>query len=225
LLFDALQPVDPDTGKSRGYAVLSYDRLGDVSAEDGNDAILSSNLPISVLFGSKKSKDHLRREYKNFLANDNDESTKGVRLQSVVSFWTRNHTENNLVWELVEPQLQPVDPADVELVMSMRRLIKSLIEADEQDKAFAMIHPDMLLTSRESVGDCCMKDSHIVRALDISPGEAMYVIYLASLPLDMRLDVVNKNLNDDNDTSAAKKQLLAEADLISLAIDSCDVDA
>ncbi len=215
--------MDPDTGKCRGYAVLSYNRSGNVSAGDGNDAKSSSTLPISILFGSKKSNYHLRREYKNFLANDDDASSRGVRLQSVVSFWTRNHSHNNLVWELVEPQLQPVDPADIELVMSMRRLIKFLIEADEQSNAFAIIPPgmllksrdltqpvdpadielvmsmrrlikslieadeqsyalaiippDMLLTSRESVGDCCKKNSHIVRALDISPGEAMYVIY------------------------------------------------
>ena len=224
LLFDALQPVDPDTGKSRGYAVLSYDRLGDVSACDGNDAISSSTLPISVLFRSNKSKDYLRKEYKIFLANDDDASSKGGRLQSVVSFWTKNHSQTHLVWELVEPQLQPVEPADVELVMSVRRLIKSLIETDEQNNAFAVIPPDMLLTSRESVGDCCKKNSHIVRALDISPGEAVYIIYLASLPLDMRLDVVNENSFDDDNTSTARKQLLAEAALISLAIDSCDAD-
>jgi hypothetical protein len=40
----------------------------------------------------------------------------------------------------------------------------------------------------------------------------------------MRLDVVNENSVDDDNTSAARKQLLAEAALISLAMDSCDAD-
>ncbi len=82
----------------------------------------------------------------------------------------------------------------------------------------------MILTSMESVGDCSKTNSHIVRALDISPGEAMYVIYLASLQLYTRLDVVNKNSVDDDNNSATRKQLLAEAALISLAMDSCDAD-
>jgi hypothetical protein len=223
LLFDALQPLDPDSGKSRGYAVLSYDGSGDVSPGYGNNA-RSSSLPISVLFSSKKSKDYLRREYKNFLGDDDDASSKGVKLQSVVSFWTKNHAQNNFVWELVEPQLRPVDPADVELVMSVRHLLRNLIGTGE-DNASDVIPPDMLLASSVSVGDCCKMNSHIVRALDISPGEALYVIYLASLPLDIRLEVVNKNSNDDDDTSTARKQLLAEAALISLAIEACDGDA
>ena len=229
LMFDALLPKDPDTGKSRGYMVLSYDGFGGSSAKD-NDAQSSCLLPLSVLFGSKKSKDLLRREYKHFLG-ENSASGKDLTLQSVVSFWTKNHTQNSFVWELVEPQLQPVDSADIQLVESVRRLLRSLIEAD--DNASDVISKDMMLTSSESAnypGECC-KNSHdnrsgsnVGRALDISPGEVLYIIYLASLPLDVRCDIVDRNSIDDDDASTARKQILDEAALISFAIEACDAD-
>ncbi|KAL3775738.1 hypothetical protein ACHAW5_005893 [Stephanodiscus triporus] len=227
LMFDALLPEDPDTGKSRGYMVLSYDGFEGGSSAEKNDAQSSCPLPLSVLFGSKKSKDFLRREYKHFLGGN------AATLQSVVSFWTKNHSQDNFVWELVEPQLQPVDSADIELVDSVRRLLRSLIEAD--DHASGVISEDMMLTSSESAkypGECC-KNSHdsrggssAGRSLDISPGEVLYIIYLASLPPDARRNVVYKNSIDDDDDDArmARKQILDEAALISYAIETCDAD-
>jgi hypothetical protein len=237
LMFDALLPEDPDTGKSRGYMVLSYDGFEGGSSAETNDAQSSCPLPLSVLFGSKKSKDYLRREYKHFLSGGGDAAMGGndVTLQSVVSFWTKNHAQDNFVWELVEPQLQPVDLADIELVDSVRRLLRKLIEAD--DHASDVIPEDMMLTSSESAkypGECC-ENSHdgarggssAGRSLDISPGEVLYIIYLASLPPDARREVVNKNSiddYDDDDTSTARKQILDEAALISYAIETCDAD-
>ena len=192
-------------------------------------------LPLSVLFGSKKAKDYLRREYKQYLGKEYAAATAGgggkdpTLLQSVVSFWTKNRTRNDFVWELVEPQLQPVELADVELVHSVRRLLGRMIAADEN--ASATIPRDMMLTCRESArfpGVCFEGNSHAAggRALDISPGEVLYVVYLASLPLDVRRDVLNKHAMDDDDdaTSTARKQILAEAALISFAIETCDAD-
>jgi hypothetical protein len=137
LMFDALLPLDPDTpGRSRGYVVLSYDdgcggEKGASSAgnDDYNDAMRSCHpLPLSVLFGSKKAKDYLRREYKHYLGKDAAVTAGGGKdatLDSVVPFCTKNRSQNNFVWELVEPQLQPVELADVELVRSIRRLLRS----------------------------------------------------------------------------------------------------
>ena len=53
------------------------------------------------------------------------------------------------------------------------------------------------------------------------------MVYLASLSLDVRGDVVNRIVmgdDDDDATSMAMKQILAEAVLISFAIETCDAD-
>jgi len=80
---------------------------------DYDNAMRSSRpLPLSVLFGSKKAKDYLRREYKHYLGKDSAAIVGGGKdamLGSVISFWTKNRSQNDFVWELVEPQLEPVD--------------------------------------------------------------------------------------------------------------------
>jgi hypothetical protein len=52
-MYNALQPIDPETGKSRGYAfLLSYD----FSDHDNS----SGNMPRSFLFRSKNEQDPSR---------------------------------------------------------------------------------------------------------------------------------------------------------------------
>jgi hypothetical protein len=225
LMFDALLPIDKDTGKSRGYVVLSYDGVS-TNAEKKE---LSSHLPLSILFVSKKSKDYIRREYKNFLRHETmGDDTKLIMLESVVSFWTKQYTTMYYVWELVEPQLIPVDSADIEMVGSLRRLIKSFI-----DDSPGIIPDNMLLSAREygaSPGMCCSNGATPNNnALEISPGEVLYVVYLASLPTEIRRKIVMSKLNatsTDNDTKLMEmgEQLLAEAALISFTMESCDDD-
>jgi hypothetical protein len=67
-----------------------------------------------------------------------------------------------------------------------------------------------------------------VRTLEISPAEALYVVYLASLPKEQRRRVVFEDdisvgmkIGVDNN---AREQLLAEAALVSYAIETCDWD-
>ena len=152
LMFDALLLLDPDTGRSWGYAVLSYDdgcggeKGASLAGNDDYDNAMRScrPLPLSVPFGSKKDKDYLRRENKHYLGKDAAATAGGGKdatLGSFVSFWTKNRTRNDFVWELVEPQLQPVKLADVELVHSIRRLLRSMILADENTSAAILGNP------------------------------------------------------------------------------------
>ena len=229
LMFDALLPIDKDTGKSRGYAVLSYDEVDEISnAAEGK--AMTSHLPLSILFVSKRSKDYIRSEYKNFLRHETmGDDTKLVTLQLVVSFWTKNYADINYVWELVEPQLIPVDSADIEMVGSLRRLLKSFIE--EHDESSSIIPANMLLSAKESgafPGMCCSTaGTHTNHALEISPGEALYVAYLSSLPEEVRREVVNSKIkaiatDDEAKLMEVGEQLLAEAALISFALEACD---
>jgi hypothetical protein len=225
LLFDALVPEDKSTGKSRGYMTLSYDG---VEGNDKNGTAIS-HLPLSLLFGSKKSKDFIRREYKQYLQEI------GVKEQiifaSVAKFWTTNFTDYYRIWELVEPQLQPIDKREIELVGSLRILVQSLIKMNEDAST---IPQKLLSTSQEASagapGECCNSTTRntSVRTLEISPIEVLYVVYLASLPLDVRREIVFKNSNEGKEDKkvddTAREQLLAEAALISYAIESCDAD-
>lgn len=224
-MFDALLPVDSGTGRSRGYAVVGYE----------DDATRPSILPLSVLFGSKKSKDFLRREYKEYLRGlieEEGNAGNGITLASVVSFWAQNETR---LWELVEPQLRPVDSADVWAVESVRRLARGLLLANEHYAS--VISQDMLETPRGDtmdppVGECCNNSTPSAvgggRLLEISPAEVMYVVYLASLPPDVQRALVYAKLPVDDAAPKvdddAREQLLAEAALISFAIETCDVD-
>lgn len=218
LLFEALLPLDPDTGKSRGYMLLGYDGNG----EDENDL---QHLPLSVLFGSKKSKDFVRKKYKQqlqVLRKQND-----VTFDSVLAFWTKNY---NGLWELVEPQLQPVEAAEIEMVTAIRDLLKDLIRRNGHSSNPVS---NMLPAEREchtSPGvNCCNSSTpnKSGRVLEISPEEVVFVVYLASLPQDARREIVYSRgeLGDEikvDDT--AREQTLAEAALISYAIETCDAD-
>ena len=226
LLFDALLPEDSSTGKSRGYMILGYDG---VEGDNKNDKSVS-HLPLSLLFGSKKSKDFIRREYKQYLQQENDKK-EDITFASVAKFWTNNFTDYYRIWELVEPQLQPIDKREIELVGSLRILVQSLIKLNEDAST---IPQRLLSTSQEASagapGECCNSTTRntSVRTLEISPIEVLYVVYLASLPLDVRRDIVFKISNEGEEDKkvddTTREQLLAEAALISYAIESCDAD-
>jgi len=254
LMFEALLPIDPATGKSRGYMVLGYDgsegRNGGNGGNDGgverggagNETHLAQ-LPLSVIFGSKKSKDYVRREYKQYLRSlsnssgeegddDDDHVASIITLASVIAFWTEDYTDTKRVWELVEPQLQPVDTGAIRMLESVRRLIQHLIRIDD---GASSIPREVLSTGSGAavVGTCC--NSHAQnneRKLEISPAEVLYVVYLASIPLDARRGIVYDRgvCREDEARSmievddATREQLLAEAALISYAIETCDFD-
>lgn len=214
-MFKALLPLDPDTGKSRGYAILGSDGHDNSDGITGGSGTLPS-LPLSVLFGSKRPKDYIRREYKNYLKGLEKESPrKSVSLSDVMLFWTQNFTNNNHVWELVEPQLQPVELGDVEMVKSLRRLVKYFISIDK--------HASNVTESMLSGHSCQLSKVSCARSIEISSAEVLYIIYLASLPLDERRATVyrddahvNAAIKTDNVT---RQQLLAEAALVSYAIE------
>ena len=86
----------------------------------------------------------------------------------------------------------------------------------------------MFSTSRDAgtfPGECCNSSTNNAsgRVLEISPAEVLFVVYLASLSKEARRDIVyDSEVVDVDDT--AREQLLAEASLISFAIETCDAD-
>lgn len=112
LLYQAMQPIDPDTNKSRGFVSLSF---------MGNDD--EAQPPRSILFQSKNFKNQARLEYKQFL-----DSTKApVSWDQTLSFWTKHGTDPTLVWQAVQPQNTNGIAREVEALRALvRQLIPSL---------------------------------------------------------------------------------------------------
>ena len=189
LMFEAMQPLDPDTGKSRGYVLLSFHE------EDEHSA-----MPFSILFRTSQIHYAARKAYKDFLNGYKDTP---ITWEQVVSYWTKDGKDQKYIWEMTETQLTPMDEKGQDAVASVRDLIESLVPSSP---AFLDIHPH------------CR--SNVNRSLCLNPKEVMLVVYLASLDLEHRKEIV---FNDKSPVRrAARQQLLAEAELLRLAIDMSD---
>jgi hypothetical protein len=181
-----MQPEDPDTGKSRGYFLLS-------SPEDENHP----SMPVSILFRNRQVNHAAREKYKEFLQA---QKKSPITWEQVVSYWTKDGSEPEYIWELTEVQLAPMEENEQDAVASVRDLIESLIPPSQKFHGH---------TSR------CRPN--VSRTICLSPQEILFVVYLASLDDKSRRDLV---FNENSSASqATRKQLLAEAELLKLAIE------
>lgn len=222
MMFDALLPVVPGTGRSRGYVVLGK------GGRDAEGDAGPTRLPVSVLFRSEKAGDPTRREYKRYL-RELKERGEEVTLKATASFWKGDHEDGERVWRIVEPRLRPVETEDVEMAESVRGVVRGLMEADA--RASGVLAPTDASSSegrRGPPGSRCSPNSG-GRFLEIDPAEAVYIVYLASLPPNARGDAVSAAGRDGPEgrgpDDEAREQLLAEAELISYALEACDEGA
>ena len=220
LLFNAMLPLVPATGRSRGYLVLSY-RGRDGANEGRRDAGSPPHPPVSLLFRSRQGNEAVRGEYRrrlDFLRSGED-AAPGVSLAEVVAFWTDDNAAqrpDHRVWELLEPQLQPVAREEIAAVRALRALLGDRLAADGPAAGV----PHALTIGSREVGACCRASAphQGPRVLDVSPAEALYVIYLASLPPEVRREVVCRGTAGAAEGDGApQEQLLAEAALVSYA--------
>lgn len=224
-MFDALQPIDPETGKSRGYALLSY---------EFDDHGQPQRLPKSFLFRSKKSQDKNRRLFKAFLLEQHPE--RSITFEEVIGFWTRNGTDTDYIWSIIDPQLAPTNEEEEAVVEKVRSLLKELI-----DKAGAASDDGQLRKSKSPCVDscggssCCTNDS-FSRTIAVSSIEAIFVTYLSALPPDERKDIIFRGNQGDGDNNTAGdddgsmsnltyEQLQCEVELVQYAIEASDEDA
>jgi hypothetical protein len=159
-----------------------------------------STMPMSLLFRTSHQ-NAVRKEYKDFLrARDGQPLT----WDNVLSYWTQEGLAPSYIWEMTKTQLIPADEKDRSAIASIRKLICDLIP-------FPSTSPD----SRNG----CYPNAN--RTICLNPVEAIFIVYLASLDLDRRKNIVlNAQTNEPLET---KEQLLAEADLLQLAIEMSDV--
>jgi Phytochelatin synthase len=193
LLFDAMQSIDPNTGRSRGHVTLTHHKPG-----------LVHNLPTSVLLRTEMKQCDVRQEFKTYLQSLEPDSPRTY--SSIASFCTKHGHDPLFVWEMTQPQLHPVKDEDSKtMVDEVQSLIRQLLRANiatvpwEDDPKSRSHH-------------CC--------SIHLQPQEAIFVIYLACLKEDECMAIVlDRKLNA---TDRARQQLLAEAGLFRYAIDSSD---
>ncbi|KAL3795988.1 hypothetical protein HJC23_013045 [Cyclotella cryptica] len=220
LLFKALLPLDPSTGKSRGYMVLSYDGL-EVESDSRLQNTHLSNLPRSVLFRPQISQ--AVREYKQFVKKQGEKNQCEIDLQSVLSFWTQNYTNDTYVWELIKPQLKPVDSDEIKLVESIQELVRVMIDETILDSNLTLKRQECTSV----INECCSASSQILsqRYIQINPVESIFIVYLASLSEETRRSIVKSTMQKSKQyDNTVGDQLLAEIELIAYAVEASDME-
>jgi glutathione gamma-glutamylcysteinyltransferase len=200
LIFEAMLPVDQDTGKSRGYALLSY----------VNDDV-ASVMPISILLRSSQAQNPLRQEYKQFLVDHGHD----VSWDQVLDYWTRGGKDRMYIWEMLEAQFSPTEKDAADAVIEVQTLLKTIVPQPHTPS-----HSTCLPTDRHS--HPCRPNCN--RVLALSPEEAIFIVYLASLSKDRREEIVYSTEAVANEvaTDQSRQQLLVEANLVRYAIDNSD---
>jgi glutathione gamma-glutamylcysteinyltransferase len=201
LLFKAMQPIDPDTGRSRGYVMLIH------RTEDALHPGTVHNLPISMLLRSEMKQISVRRVFKRYLASLNQEA---ISYQDIAQFCTKEGTSPSFVWEMTQPQLRPYanDKDTKQMIEEVRSLIQQLL--------FSLNASDSPL----SFGDVSHCRSNHCRTIQLRPEEAILIVYLACLDDAERESIVLDSQRTASDR--ARRQLIAEAELVRYAIDTSD---
>ena len=229
LMFKALEPIDPSTGKSRGYVVLSYDCVEsertDCCSKVSTEHL--AHLPLSLMFKPKNVSISVK-EYKQFVQEQRKRSNQGeIDLQSVISYWTKDYTSDTFIQDLVMPQLRPVDMDELKMVESIQKLTKTIIKSLDPN----MLELNMTTNGRScdpaTNAECCNASSQklSLRYLQISPIVTLTLVYVASLSKEARDQLAEKIMKDNNECDpAVMEQLMSEVSLISFAIETSDME-
>lgn len=199
LMYEAMKSIDPDTGRSRGYVLLSH--IADAVPSKRSNS--PSPLPVSILFRTQMKQHKERKKYKRYLK----ELEREPSWDEVLRFWTQDLTHNRWIWNAIEAQIKPCsnEVESVALIQQVRALLKELIPPNP---------PLPPLPATECLGSCRPNG---LRSLDLASEEAIFVVYLASLTEEHRHTLVSTAATQAEEV--AKEQLLAEAELFRYALD------
>jgi hypothetical protein len=223
LVFEAMRPTDPDTGKSRGYALLSFPPLE-------NDLVSSSNTtaptiskrckcdvnpgqkcnttapqPLSILFRSKMFQSPARSKYKEHLTSLRKTNGKSaITWEQVVSYWSSDGRNYSHIWDILEPQRLPREEPGLETVKQLSALMTALIPAD----GAVTIPPYSCMGGEE-------RSYMNIR-------NALFVVYLASLDPKQREEIVCGSAASWAFSEWTREQLICEAELVAAAIEVSD---
>lgn len=197
LVYEAMKPMDPDTGRSRGYAVLCFNPVRPPNSKINTGTSCSGETqnilqPISLLFRSKLTQNSARRKYKEYL----ETLDRDITWEDACGYWLNNGKNN--VWSILEPLRLPKEEDDsASIQVNLRSFLGEL------------------LRSVDSSGPSCC-DSVAKTGKCIGDKDALYMIYLASLSESQRIDLIQNF--ESKASTATREQLLNEANIIATAI-------
>jgi glutathione gamma-glutamylcysteinyltransferase len=206
LLYEAMQPVDPDTGRSRGYVLLSNEK--EEEQEEFNQLLLQP-----IILRSRMKQNPIRRGYKAFLGKMANEPS----WDNIWDYWTVNGTSPRKIWQMLGPQFKPCKDENETLLIVDQVL--TLVDNFLRSKSLR------LTVSGTKIGDTVCQNGecrpNYSRTLHVRPEQAIFIVFLASLPRERRLQIIFDE-QAPSATQAAREQLLAEADLVEYTIETSD---
>ena len=232
LIYDAMKPIDPDTGKPRGYALLSFvpdsqrcvevskcKNASDVSKQKSDSKQLKttssalSTQPASIIFRSKMNQKQRRRLYKEYITClRRDEKYKGgdIPYDAVRAFWCETDSNRPVrVWEIIEP-VRVNSEEENQMLQRMRKVLKNLKEAS-----------NATATATATENDHIDDNQFFKPPNHINLEETLFFIYLATLSKERRYELVMR-INSDGSCDIARTHILMEADIIARAIELSD---
>jgi glutathione gamma-glutamylcysteinyltransferase len=214
LLYQAMQPVDSDTGRSRGYLLLTApvettDMPLDKSCCDDKCSTHSessqcrkSNLPQAILLWSPMKQRAARQQFKAHLQEL--DSSEEPTLEQVMRFCTNDRQDFNFVWKMTQVQLIPCTD-DYEskehvaftmaLIDHMRAILDQLLKehfvSHDDDPLLALFRPPPEINGIDKSATChyhCR--SNYSRSLSMKAPQVIFLVYLAALPESRRREIV-----------------------------------
>lgn len=213
LVYDAMEPVDDASGRSRGYALLSF-LPSDLPTQDLEDSSTEGAVqPRSLLFRSKLTQHAARQNYKEYLAKRKEEMT----WKEAVDYWVDPKSAVATVWSILEP-LRLV-PATALLSDGDASCSQELGEEQSSVLKLRSFLKELLQTVENGPVKCC--DGSHPEKICVSDKEGLYLIYLASLTEERRAEII-RNHSSTGVSDLTKDQLLNEANLVAKAIEYSD---
>ena len=248
LVYEAMKPLDKSTGKSRGYALLSFVHKKEAkpsgqstteAADTGTALISASSLstqPTSILYRSMMNQKQKRKRYKNFirsLREDNEKYRNGedIPYEVVRSYWCEDGVRPSSVWEIIVPCRVRTEEEKV-MLRKMRLLLVELHHAtigkDSKSCDAASIEEAMgneiEVHNEKQTNGCGTCDTYnptTNHTVSVSAEETLFIIYLATLSAERRYEFVT-NFESPEISDVVRKQIIKEADMIASAIEVSD---
>lgn len=225
LVYEAMQPVDPDTNRSRGYLLLCVPQIppyilkcsNDHTSDRAIDCIQCQTMqPALLLFSPMEQRDARIEFKKTFLSNQLSEEPT---FQQIKDYCSRGGTDWEKLWEMTHVQLRPCEEKKEHGDISIQELVDRMVQVLE----------GLVLSDEDQVetNGCC--DTHcrpnFGRTHPISAIQVAYLVYLAVLGEDKRRELLYSSIDTTSLIDGmARDQLFKETQLLRVAFEVSDSD-
>jgi hypothetical protein len=178
------------------------------------------NLPMAILLRSEMRQTERRRQFKQYLDGLGDVEKSYC---NILQYFSSSNGSNSSIWEMITPQLRPYDNDQEakEMVNELRALIRTLLATVRgSDASHCTMADSTHCGAHVEVDDSTRCRENHCRTVPLRTEEAIFIVYLACLEEKAREAMVLQS--DIPATERSRWQLLAEAELVRYAIDTCD---